>query len=81
MTRETIFTNMLMEVSLIKAFTDIDNEELSSRMLIKEEMRCTKDPYRNKVSLTPGGPGDSYGQLREYHWLYLEGLLVPDLDF
>ena len=61
---------------------DIDNEEFFFKDVAqrRNEM-ATKDPYRNKVSLTPGGLGDSLSaQLREYHLLQLGGTIVPDLD-
>ena len=61
---------------------DIDNEELFFKDVAqrRNEM-ATKDPYRNKVSLTPGGLGDSLSaQLREYHLLQLRGAIIPDLD-
>ena len=61
---------------------DIDNEELFFKDVAqrRNEM-ATKDPYRNKVSLTPGGLGDSLSaQLREYHLLQLGGTIIPDLD-
>lgn len=82
MTRDHLYQYVNGEVFEQSFLLDIDNEELSFKDVDqrRNEM-ATKDPYRNKVSLTPGGLGDSLSaQLREYHLLQLGGTIVPDLD-